>query len=280
MDFLVSHHMRYQRVNDATMIRTLAAKRVRYGFDLFLGAEEPANRGYQKVVRHQWRKYGREVFAAAGHLAMPLEEYVKTVYGVVSRPMDPAVQAPVAGFADHGVFLDFDLGGRPVGGMVASLGVLGFGDALWNFEFWNNVRDASGMYYWGRKLNVPELVVRGADRQPGPAGPQNTDGFFAPTYLAASGRWLEHARAVAQPYFDLRQDQSRLRRAGDEQDGGPSARIPTAVRKGRGLSGICGSTPDGLIARIGPDGNLPSYYTPDMRPLDALRRSAQPAASL
>ena len=53
------------------------------------------------------------------------------------------------------------MNGRPVAGVVSPLAGLGFGDALWNFEFWNNIRDASGMVYWGEQLGMPELKERG-----------------------------------------------------------------------------------------------------------------------
>ena len=282
MDFIVSHHVRYQRVNNDSMIRKLNAGRVRYGFDLFVAAEEPANRGYQKVVRHQWRKYGHEVQRERAHLAMPFAEYVRTIYGVVSKPMDPAVQAPVPGFADHGVFLDFDLGGQPVGGMVSPLGVLGFGDALWNFEFWNNVRDAGGMHYWGNKLDLPELVDR-AQRIANLAlqAPQNADGFFCLTYLAGSKQWLRSTLGPS-PNPTSIFDKSN-----------PVYNVPAMSKTAAHLLEYhqrCKQDPrivaylrkyaDGLAARITGYGCLPSYYTPDMKPLEALHSSAQPAASM
>ncbi len=282
MDFIVCHHVRYQRVNDESMVRKLNAKRVRYGFDLFLGAEEPANRGYQKVVRHQWRKYGHEVLRQRGHLAMPFDEYVKTVYGVVSKPMDPAVQAPVPGFKDHGVFLDFELGGQPVGGMVAPLGGLGFGDALWNFEFWNNVRDAGGMYHWGKKLNMPELAGR-AQRIVNLAlqAPQNADGFFCLTYKAQTKQWLLSTLGPSpnptsifdrtNPVYDVpAMSKTAAHLLEYYQRCKQDERIITFLRK----------YADGLIARIDGRGAIPSYYTPDMKPLEALHFSAQPAASM
>jgi hypothetical protein len=282
MDFIVAHHMRYQRVNDGSMIRKLDSKRVRYGFDLFVAAEEPANRGYQKVVRHQWQRYGHEVFEQRCHLAMPLEEYVKTIYGVVSKPMDPGVQAPVPGYENHGVFVDFELGGQPVGGMVAPLGGLGFGDALWNFEFWNNVRDARGMHHWGKQLNMPELVERGK-RIVNLAlqAPQNRDGFFCLVYLAASKQWRLSTLGPApnpssifdrsNPVYNIpAMSKTAAHLLEYYQHCAKDDRIVSYLRK----------YADGLLARIGPDGTLASYYTSDMKPLEALRLSAQPAASL
>ena len=93
-----------------------------------------------------------------------------------------------------------DTTGEPVGGMVSPLGVLGFGDALWNTEFWNNVRDASGMYHWGRKLDMPELVDR-AERTINLAlqSPQNDAGFFCLVYKAEEKQWLRSSLGPGAP---------------------------------------------------------------------------------
>ena len=165
MDFVVGHHVRYQRVNNASMVRHLAKPEIRFGYDLIAGADMAEGAAFQVASRHIWQRYGHKQFRDEAHLAMPFAEYVRTIYGVVSKPMPPAIQAPVPGYGDHGVFVDFELNGKAVGGMVAPLGGLGFGDALWNFEFWNNIRDANGMVYWGEKLGIPELKERGHSRQ-------------------------------------------------------------------------------------------------------------------
>jgi hypothetical protein len=86
---------------------------------------------------------------------------------------------PLLAVAAIAIWLPFERNGQSLGGMVSPLGVLGFGDAVWNFEFWNNVRDASGMYYWGRKSGLPDLVDR-ARRIINLAllAPRNDAGFF------------------------------------------------------------------------------------------------------
>ncbi len=282
MDFIIAHHMRYQRVNNESMIRKLNNTRVRYGFDLFLGAREPANTGYQKIARYQWERYGHDFFQKERHLAMPFEEYVKTVYGVVSKPMNPKVQAPVPGYEDHGVFIDFEMNGKPVGGMVSPLGVLGFGDALWNFEFWNNVRDASGMYHWGKKLQNPELVDR-SKRIINLAleAPQNEEGFFSLVYLAQRKRWLRSSLGPSpnissifakknQVYNVPAMSKTAAHMLEYYERCEKNPRIVTYLRR----------YADGLLKRIDKNGCIHSYYSPDMKPIEALRFSAQPVATM
>lgn len=190
MDFVVGHHVRYQRANDTSMVRHLAKPEIRYGYDLIVGANMTEGAAFQVATRHIWQRYGHKQFHDEAHLAMPFSEYVCTVYDVVSKPMPPDIQAPVPGYEDHGVFVDFEMNGKPVGGMVSPLGVLGFGDALWNFEFWNNIRDANGMVYWGEKLGIPRLKERG-QRIVNPAleAPRNEAGFFPLIYHLASKQW-------------------------------------------------------------------------------------------
>lgn len=281
MDFIISHHIRYQRMNDTSMIRTLNEKIVQFEFDLFLGAEEPVCRGYQQVARYQWRKYGHDL-AKCSQLPLSFDEYVRTIYAVVSEPMDSEVQPPVPGYDNHGVFIDFEMNGLPVGGMVSPLAALGFGDALWNCEFWNNVRDACGMYYWGKKLEMPELVCR-AQRIVNLAlnSPQNNAGFFHLVYLSQSKQWLRSTIGPSPNPATIFAQENQL------------YDVPAMSKTAAHLLEYfqrCEQNPqilaylrpygDGLLARIDERGIIPSYYTPEMRPCDALRFSAQGAASM
>ena len=282
MDFVVANHMRYQRVNNDSMVRHLAKPDIRYGYDLLAGADMPEGSAFQVASRHIWQRYGHPQFRDQAHLAMPFAEYVRTIYGVVSQPMSPAIQAPVPGFEDHGVFIDFEMNGKPVGGMVSPLGGMGMGDALWNFEFWNNIRDANGMVYWGEKLDIPKLKERG-QRIINLAleAPQNEAGFFPLIYHAASKQWV---RSSLGPSPSPRSIFDRS---------APVYNVPAMSKSAAHLLEFyqrCGKDPRiiaylrpfaaGLLARIDDRGTIPSYYTPDMKPIPDLHYSAQPAAMM
>jgi len=282
MDFVVGHHVRYQRVNDASMVRRLAAPTVRFGYDLLVGADMPEGAGFQRATRHIWQRYGHAEFRDKAHLAMPFAEYVGDVYGVVSRPMPPHIQAPVPGHADHGVFVDFEMNGRPVGGMVSPLGGMGYGDALWNFEFWNNIRDANGMVYWGEQLAIPKLKERG-QRIINLAleAPQNDAGFFPLMYHVAGKKWVLSSLGPspsptkiflnANPVYNVvAMSKSAAHMLEYYQRCGRDKRIIEYLRP----------FADGLLNRIDERGTIPSYYTPDMKPIADLQYSAQPAAMM
>lgn len=282
MDFVVGHHIRYQRVNDASMVRNLAKPEIRYGYDLLVGSDMPEGAAYQVAARHIWQRYGQPQFREQPHLAMPFAEYVRTIYEVVSKPMPPAIQAPLPGFEDCGVFIDFKMNGKPVGGMVSPLGSLGFGDALWNFEFWNNIRDANGMVFWGEKLAIPKLKERG-QRIVNLAleAPRNEAGFFPLVYHATTKQWALSSLGPSpspRSIFDRN---------------APVYNVPAMSKSAAHLLEFyqrCGKDPrivdylrpfaEGLLARIDERGAIPSYYTPDMKPIADLHYSAQPAAMM
>lgn len=282
MDFEVSHHVRYQRANNASMLRHLAKPEIRFGYDLLVGADMELGAAFQVATRHIWQRYGHKQFSDEAHLAMPFAEYVREIYGVVSKPMPHDIQAPVSGYEDHGVFIDFEMNGKPVGGMVSPLGGMGFGDALWNFEFWNNIRDANGMVYWGEKLEMPKLKERG-QRIINLAleAPRNEAGFFPLVYLAASKQWVISSNGPSpspRSIFDR---------------SAPVYNVPAMSKSAAHMIEFyqrCGRDPrileylrpfaNGLLERIDERGAIPSYYTPDMKPIADLHYSAQPAAMM
>ena len=76
-----------------------------------------------------------------------------------------------------GVFVEFEFDGRTAGGMVSPLPF--YGPCLWNFEFWNNVRDANGLVYWGERLGDKKMAERGRHIiNLALSAPRNEAGFF------------------------------------------------------------------------------------------------------
>ena len=188
MDYVIAHHIRYLRSNDGAMARTLARADLRYAFDLFVSADAPARRGYQDITRFQWERYGHTVFAERPHLAMPFAEYVRLITDVTLKPLG-TVHPAVPGLRDTGSFLFFDLQGQPVGGYRSAVPFML--DNLSNSEFWNNVRDAVGMYEWGQRTGDARLLDM-AQRTINLAllAPQDPRGMFPLNYRAGSRRWV------------------------------------------------------------------------------------------
>lgn len=191
MDNISAHHIRYQRVNDSSMIRTLNNNQVTYEFDLFVGAETPDNVGFQKITKHQWGKFGKPVFDNRPHLAMPFDEYFRIVDSITFHPIvyqDIDIDLPLEGYANTGSWLEWEENGQKLGGYRSA--ITWWNDILHNSAFWNNAREAQGFWYWGNKLNRPDLIEKGRSIINWClSAPRNEQGLFALLYAANDKKW-------------------------------------------------------------------------------------------
>ena len=196
-DYIIEQHMFWRHENrGGSMARELSARDVRYGFDLFLSADAPPQRGYQKISRYIWKRYGSRFLEQPRPQAMPFAEYAKQCYpaafaykGDSSRdtkryseklPYDPTDSGPLP------TWLEFDFEGRPAGGIRATP-TQWYNDIQFT-PWWNCVRDAVGMYWWG-KQGSPDLVGK-ARRivNLALAAPQD-QGIFPSIFRYAEKRW-------------------------------------------------------------------------------------------
>jgi hypothetical protein len=197
-DYITEQHVFWRHENsDGAMVRELSRNEVRYGFDLFVRADTPASRGYQRVSRYLWKRYGARYLQRPRPQAMPFADYAKVCYPAAfaykgdvvqdtkryseKQPYDPADSGPLE------TWLEFDLDGRPAGGIRAT-------PTQWYYDiqfspWWNNVRDAVGMYWWGKRGD-PTLVDK-ARRivNLALAAPQN-GGIFPSIYNTKARRWF------------------------------------------------------------------------------------------
>ncbi|MFA5814555.1 MAG: T9SS type A sorting domain-containing protein [Bacteroidales bacterium] len=280
IDNIVQHHIRYLHPNDGSMVRTLDSAEPSYGFDLFIGADVPAYAGYQGITRYIWAKYGHPLFTGKRHLAMPFTEYVKTVQEVTFAPM--AVQPGVEGYKNEGSFLSFDLNGQPAGGFRSA--VPGWLDALWNCMFWNNVRDASGLWFWGQKLNDSTLTDK-ARRiiNLTLAAPQNAFGLFPLIYRASAKTWQNNSFDVLNGQYGLFSSGQVCGTYDVVSMSMTCARLLEYYRNCEADSRILPFVKkygDWLAGAVNANGTIPSYVGTNMKLSDVLLESAQPAAGM
>ena len=284
MDYVVSHHIRYLRSNDGAMVRTLAQAEVCYAFELFVSANAPAQRGYQGITRFQWERYGHKVFTERPHLAMPFAQYVRVTTEANLKPLGK-VHPPVAGLRDTGSFLFFDLQGQPVGGYGNPVPAMS--DMLSNSEFWNNVRDAVGMYEWGKRTGNNQFVDM-AQRTINLAllAPQDARGMFPLNYRVGSGKWVKSmfTAAPGKPASLF----SAVKDEGDTYDVVAMSRTAAHLLQ---YYQRCGQDPriiayvtryaDGLLPLVSIEGAVPSYISAtNHAPCAPLARSAQAATTM
>ncbi len=296
MDNIIAHHIRYQRINDTTMVRTLNKNRIQYGFDLFVGADVPENTGFQKVAAHQWKMYGHKVFINRAHLAFPFEEYFRIVDSITFHPIHSKlsgefkssgrnaqirdIDVPLTGFEDMGSWLQFEMNGLPAGGYRSA--IPWWNDVIHNSEFWNNARDASGFYFWGEKLRKPELIEK-ARRIVNfcISAPRNKYGLFATLYNANTKKWglswsdPPHGKNE----FFLRESDSYEIPA-MSKTAAHLIDYYSRCEKDERIIQYLKPYADWLLTVIDKRGAVPSYVTAEMQASPILFYSAQPAASM
>jgi len=172
------------------------------------------------------------------------------------------------------------MNGLPVGGYRSA--IPWWNDVLHNSAFWNNARDASGFWFWGRKLKKPELIDR-AHRIINfcLSAPRNEHGLFATLYNANSKTWglgftdPPHGKNE----FFLRQSDSYeipvlSKTAAHLMD------YYFYCEKDDRIIKYLKSYADWLVTAIDERGAVPSYVTSGMEFSPILFYSAQPAASM
>jgi hypothetical protein len=260
------------------MIRTLENNKVRYAFDLFIGAGVDENRGFQRIAAHQWEKYGHPVFMNRPHLAMPFDEYFRIVDSITFHPNE--VDIPLEDYEDMGSWLQFEMDGMPAGGYRSA--VSWWNDVMHNSTFWNNARDASGFFFWGDYLDRPELIER-ARRIINfcLSAPKNEQGLFATLYNANSKKWglgwtdPPHGKNR----FFLRESQSydvpaMSKTAAHLLD------YYSRCEKDKRIIEYLRPYADWCVTAINDRGAVPSSVTIDMKASPVLLYSAHPAATM
>ncbi len=281
MDNIIAHHIRYQRTNGPEMIRTLTKGTLKYAFDLFVNATMPRCKGYETIAAYQWNKYGHPVFMNHPHLTMPFENYFKVVDSITfhhSKYQD--IDIPLNGYEDYGSWLQFDMDGVPVGGYRSAVNF--WNDVIHNSIFWNNARDASGFWFWGKKLNRPDFIDK-ANRIINFCllAPRNKDGLFATLYNANSKTWglqfSDPPNGKAELF--LRQSGS-YDIAAMSKTGAHLLDYYFRCEKNKKIIPYLTPYANWIIAHIDNNGSLPSYVTTDMVGSPLLKNSAQPASSM
>lgn len=197
-DYITEQHVYWRHENGhGAMIRRLSANKICYGFDLILEADAPTARGYQTVTSHIWNRYGSAWLQRPRPQTMPLAEYARICFPAAfayhgdtkedtarysrKEPYDPSSSGPLP------TWLEFDLNGAQVGGIRAT-------PAQWYSDiqysaWWNNARDAVGMYWWGTRGD--HSLVEKARKMIALAlkAPQN-NGIFPSVFRYSEKRWI------------------------------------------------------------------------------------------
>lgn len=164
IDAVATHHMHWVHSNDGSMVRHLGKNTVKYGFDLMIGAGIPEYRGYQVVGKHMWDRYGSKYLHKPRPQVMPFDEYAKIIFPASSTYQGWWIEQPgwiihhsaPEGFPDMDSWQQWEMDGWPVGGYTNN--PPDWYDMIEFTTWWNNMRDAVGIYWWGQHMSDTTLI--------------------------------------------------------------------------------------------------------------------------
>ena len=291
MDYIVHQHVWFQHPNvPGAMVRELSAANVRIGMDLLLSTGVPECRGYQMAARHLWRRYGSECFHRPRPQVMPSAEYAKTCYpanfdyqgyDVVSSSAIRHRNLPDK--PQMNVWQQWEVDGRPVGGL--RLHAPQWYQFIANLGWWNNVCDATGLYYWGRELNDPDLTDK-ARRMVNLAlsAPQNR-GLFPGVYNIGEKRWIGsfwnppaqgYDPAATNAYWDWKN--GAYQTAAASVTAGYLMQYRRTCEDDPRILAFVRAYGDFLVANVQADGCVPAWFSADLKPLPSLSWNADGGA--
>ena len=241
------------------------APEMRLDYDLMLTAQaEPPGRGagfLEGVARRQWDTAGRQWLARVLPQTMPFAEYARACY--------PAALAEKVGRTQRG-WWETEMNGARAGGVFAGWGYHE-GNTHWQAWF-NNLRSAYGMHWWGEQLGNDDWLTRSqAMLRAALAAPQSPEGPFPSTYNHDRGEWIGSlmAQSVGRgAYYDS---------VDMAWKGYWLLRWQQDIAATTETLDYCRRLGDFFVAHQEKSGAIPNWFTRDLKPVDVLREAAPTA---
>jgi hypothetical protein len=289
-DYLTQQHMYWRHENaNGAFVRTLSTNELQYGFDLFVEVQAEKRRGYQRVSRHMWSRYGSLYVREPKPQAMPFSEYAAVCYPAAfeyrgDAPQDTKRYSERKAYdPEHSgtlpTWLEFEIDGHPAGGIRAT-------PSQWYYDvqfmgWWNNVHLAQGMNYWGRRRKDQALLEKARRIMTlAVSAPQN-NGIFPAVYNYKDRSWrgcywkIEAAYdpAVLPKYWNFESDYYQTCSA--------SKTAALLLRYHKGYESDSRIIPyvapygDFISAHLDTNGCLPAWFTRDLNAVPYLRFNAE-----
>lgn len=287
IDYWVEQHMYWRHENEnGAQIRRLSDNKLKYAFDLFLDAGVEKFRGYQRISSYLWEKYGRKNFQLPKPQVMPFSEYAKVCYPasfnyegyeVVKGP-DIRHRQNQPEFA---TWQQWDKSGIAMGGL--RLSAPQWYQFIYNTAWWNNVCDATGIYYWGDKLKDSSLIDKARRIIKFTLSSPQKDGMFPSLYNIKDGTWVASLWNPPKEGYDP--DETNCYWSFDKNSGAyqtASASVTAGFlmyyrlfcENDSGILPFVKRYGDFLIRNMGPNGCIPSWFNKSLEPLPSLKWNA------
>jgi hypothetical protein len=273
-------------------VRTLAGNHLKFGYDLFLDAGVEKYRGYQRISSYLWERYGTRYFHQPKPQVVPFAEYAKICY-----PASFAYQGydvtpgPVvtnrSGKPDLASYQEWELDGVPVGGF--RLSAPQWYQFIYNTAWWNNVCDATGIYYWGKRLDDPSLVdkarriIRFTLKSP-----QN-EGLFPGLYDINKHTWQlslwnppmeKYDPGFVSSYWGYDNSEGVYQTASASVTAGFLMHYRLNCEDDPGILPFVKRYGDFLVSHMEPNGCIPGWFSKDLKPLPSMKWNADGGAHI
>lgn len=232
------------------------------GMDILLDARAEPFAAYRPANDFLWERYGRRYYDLVKPQALPFAEYPRFCY--------PAAFAEKQGDNQMGWF-EVEIDGRPCGGIMAGWGYQQ-GWASWQAWF-NNLRSAWGMKYWGKRLPGAKDWAERADKMLNLALAAPMDRGACPTtYQSRQNQWKG---SLITPNPDCWYDLTNMAWKGIwllrwYTDFDDCPRKDEILRQ-------CKEMADCMIRKQNSDGSFPTWLDKDHKPQAVLNHSASSA---
>jgi hypothetical protein len=289
MDYWVEQHVYWRHENEeGAQIRDLSDNQLHYGFDLFINGGMEKYRGYQRISAYLWKRYGSQDFKKPRPQAMPFHNYAEICYpasfSYEGYDVIHGLTGPDIRQRKHqpsmATWQQWKQNDIPMGGL--RLSAPQWYQFIYNTSWWNNVSDATGIYYWGKKLNDPNLLDKARRIVNFALSAPNEDRIFPALYDINTHHWTRGMWSP--PEFNYNPDSSAAYwdwKTGAYQTSSASTTAAYLLQFRTNCEDVPGIVPfvrrygDFIVDNLDSKGCLPAWFNEHLQPLPALAWNAE-----
>lgn len=303
IDYWTEQHVYWRHDNyNGNQVRELSSNTLKYGFDLFIKSGVEKSRGYQRVSAYLWEKYGHQYFQKPRPQAMPFSEYAEVCYPAsfayqgydvingaamrtkAARRLDMSISHR-KGQPELSTWQQWDEKGVPMGAL--RLSAPQWFHLLYNTSWWNNVCDATGIYFWGKKLNDPSLVDKARRIINFTLSAPQNEGIFPALYDVDKKLWVgslwhppleNYNPDSVTHYWDW--EHGAYQSSSASVTAGFLMQYRRTCEDNPGILAFVQRYGDFLIRNLQEDGSVPAWFNKELKPLPSMKWNADGGAHI
>ena len=294
MDVITEQHVFWRHENaGGTLVRTLSGSEVRYGMDLLISATAASHQGYRRVAAHLWDRYGQEYIQKPRPQAMPFAKYAEELYPAsfdykgftVEHPGGmPTMVHREENLPDTwNSWQQWEQHGVPLGAL--RLTAPQWFHLAYNTAWWNNVADATGLFWWGQQLGDSLLTDKARRIVNFSLTAPQQRGLFPSLYDLNKGTWVRSLWRFPTEGYDPDQRRTYWNwEDGDYQTASASVtagylmEVYRLYQKDPRILEFVEGYGRFLIDHMQPDGSVPAWFDENLDPRPSMRWNADGGA--